>query len=203
MPLKRYKAGGYAALAALLMLGGCSSLLVSEPAPLDTFALTAPSVQTQRRASRIQLLIAEPQALKGLDGQNIVVRTGPAEVQFLSGAQWSDRLPALVQARLVEGFQRTGRFAGVGRPGEGLAIDYQILTDIRDLAIVDVAGGRRAHVEIAVSILNDRNGTVRRQETFEASVPVAGAANADYVRALDNGFGAVSGEIIAWVAQAI
>lgn len=191
------------ALAALLALGGCTSLLVSKPDPLDTFVLTAPRVETQRRSASSQLLIAEPQALKDLDSQNVVVRTAPEEVQFLAGAQWSDRLPALVQARLVEGFQRAGRFGGVGRPGQGLAIDYQILTDIRDLAIVDAASGRQAHVEIAASILDDRNGNVRRQRTFEASVAVAGSENADYVRALDAAFDSVGGDIIAWVSGAI
>ncbi|MCC0029470.1 MAG: membrane integrity-associated transporter subunit PqiC [Brucellaceae bacterium] len=203
MSVTRHAAGRGVALAALLALGGCTSLLVSKPDPLDTFVLTAPRVDAQRRSGRAQLLIAEPLALKDLDSQSVVVRTAPEEVQFLAGAQWSDRLPALVQARLVEGFQRAGRFGGVGRPGQGLAIDYQILTDIRDLAIVDGPGGRRAHVEIAVSILDDRNGNVRRQKTFEASVAVAGADNSDYVRALDAAFGSVGGDIIAWVSGVI
>ena len=142
-------------------------------------------------------------AQRVLEFAGFVVRTAPEEVQFLAGAQWSDRLPALVQARLVEGFQRAGRFGGVGRPGQGLAIDYQILTDIRDLAIVDGPGGRSAHVEIAASILDDRNGNVRRQKSFETSVRVGGSDNSDYVRALDAAFSDVGGQIIGWVSRAI
>lgn len=204
MPLERRASGRLAALAVSLgLLSGCASLLVSQPAPIDTFALTAPEIDPSSRSSRRQLLIAEPQALQALDSQNVVVRTAPAEIQFLAGAQWSDRVPALVQARLVEGFEKAGRFGGVGRPGQGLAIDYQILTDIRDLAIIDTAGSRSARVEIAVSILDDRNGTVRRQQTFEASEPVAGSANIDHIRALDAAFGRVGADIIRWVSSAL
>jgi cholesterol transport system auxiliary component len=186
-----------------LPLAGCTSLLVAKPPPLDTFSLTAPKVDTRVRASGVQLLVAEPTALKDLDGQNIVVRTAPAEVQYLDGAQWSDRLPSLVQARLIEAFETTSRFAGVGRPGQGLAIDFQILVDIRDLSITDRDGGRSARAEISVKILDDRNGTVRATRRFDASAAVANGENRAYARALDAAFGAVAGEAVVWVAATI
>lgn len=184
-------------------MSGCASLLVATPPPLDTFSLTAPEVGTRPRASRVQLLITEPTALKDLDSQNIVIRTAPAEVQYLSGAQWSDTLPALVQARLIEAFESTKRFGGVGRPGQGLAIDYQILIDIRDLSVSDTGGGRVARAEITTKILNDRNGSLRGTKTFDAEVAVSGSENSNYVRALDAAFGSVGTDIVAWVASTI
>ena len=65
-----------------------------------------------------------------------------------------------MQARLAETFQRSGSFAGVGKPGEGLAIDYQVIAEIRSFE-VRVDGGEHAEVELFVRILNDRNGEVR------------------------------------------
>jgi cholesterol transport system auxiliary component len=188
---------------AAVILPGCASLLVGSPPPLDTFSLTAPEVSAKPRASRAQLLITEPTALKDLDSQNIVIRTAPAEVQYLSGAQWSDRLPALVQARLIQAFEGTRRFGGVGRPGQGLAIDYQILIDIRDLSVSDTSGGRSARAEITAKILNDRNGSLRGTRTFDAAVAVGGSENSDYVRALDTAFGSVASDIVSWVASTI
>ncbi len=195
--------GAFLVSSAAILLAGCTSLFLPTPPPLDTYSLTAPEVDAVGGKSRLQLLVNEPTALKDLDSQNIVVRTGPAEIQYLAGAQWSDRLPAVVQARLIETFERNGGFAGVGRPGQGLAIDYQILVDIRDLAVNGKPGASRAAVAITVKILDDRNGSLRGTRTFEATRGVSGQDNRDYARALDAAFGEVAAGIVGWVAQTI
>lgn len=189
-----------AAALLLLTLGGCAAL-GAKPAPLDTFELSAPSVDV-RAHSRRQILIAQPSALKALDSQNIVIRPSDRSIQFLKGAQWADRLPLIVQARLAETFQRSGSFAGVGKPGEGLAIDYQIIVEVRSFE-VRVNGGQHADVDLFVRILNDRNGEVRASKDFTASAPVSGSGNAAYVGALDRAFGQAATEIVRWTDSAI
>ena len=191
-----------AGVAAAFLLSGCALLPGGAPTPLDTFELSAPQLQSKARRSRIQILVAEPSALKALDGQNIVIKPSPATIQFLRGAQWADRLPRIVQARLAETFQRSGGFGGVGKPGEGLAIDYQILAEIRSFE-VRVDGGGRANVEIFVKLLNDRNGTVRASRNFEASAPLSRDGNEAYVAALDQAFGQVAAEILEWADSQI
>src|SRR5690606_29104899 len=131
-----------------------------------------------------QILIPEPAALKSLDSEQVVVRVSQAEIQYLAKSQWGDRLPRMVQSKLVEAFENSGRLGGVGKPGQGLAIDYQIVTDIRTFE-VDTSGTDMAKVEISVKILNDRNGTVRAQQVFTGSVPVSGSENRDFIAALD------------------
>ncbi|MBN9551386.1 MAG: membrane integrity-associated transporter subunit PqiC [Alphaproteobacteria bacterium] len=184
----------------VLTLGGCAAL-GAKPAPLDTFELSAPSVDV-RAHSRRQILIAQPSALKALDSQNIVIRPSDRSIQFLKGAQWADRLPLIVQARLAETFQRSGSFAGVGKPGEGLAIDYQIIVEVRSFE-VRVSGGEHADVDLFVRILNDRNGEVRASRNFTASAPVSGSGNAAYVGALDSAFGQAAADIVRWTDSAI
>jgi cholesterol transport system auxiliary component len=190
----------WAAFAALL--SGCAALGAATR-PLDTYELVAPTPEPAGpRRSSVQLLIAEPTALKTLDGQDIVVKTGPRSIEFLEGAQWADRLPRVVQARLAESFQLSGRFGGVGKPGEGLAIDHQILTEIRAFEI-RAEGGERAYVELFVKLLNDRNGVVRSSRVFEASAPVAGSGNDAYVAALDQAFGIAASEIVGWTVSSL
>lgn len=183
--------------AAALALSGCTSLFVATPPPLDTYELTAPAVTGRGGSSHRQILIAEPSALKSLDGQSIVITPSPGSIQFLKGAQWSDRLPRIVQARLAETFQRAGGFIGVGKPGEGLAIDYQVIAELRSFEI-KVDGGERAEVELFVRLLNDRNGQVRASRVFTTSAPVSGAGNDAYVAALDRAFGQAASEIVKW-----
>ena len=184
-----------------LLLSGCAALPGGGPAPLDTFDLSAAAVASHGH-SRRQILIAQPSALKALDSQNIVIKTGTRSIEYLKGAQWADRLPLIVQARLAETFQRSGSFAGVGKPGEGLAIDYQVITEIRAFG-VRADGGGVADVDLFVRLLNDRNGEVRAAKEFSATAPVSGSGNRAYVDALDRAFGEVAAEIVAWTDRTI
>src|SRR6218665_3466746 len=101
----------------------------------DTFDLSVtPSAQGPSAKNR-QILVPEPTALQLLNSEQVVVRVSPSEVQYLSESRWGDRLPALVQSKLVQAFENSRRIGGVGKPGQGLAIDYQIVTDIRAFEI--------------------------------------------------------------------
>ncbi|MGX7873010.1 ABC-type transport auxiliary lipoprotein family protein [Mesorhizobium sp. ORM6] len=184
-----------------LALASCAALPGGGPAPIDTFELSAPSVDAHGH-SRRQILIAQPSALKALDSQNIVIKPSDRSIQYLKGAQWADRLPLIVQARLAETFQRSGSFAGVGKPGEGLAIDYQVIVEVRSFE-VRVDGGEHAEVDLFVRILNDRNGEVRASKSFNASAPVSGRGNPAYVSALDNAFGDAAKQIVRWTDSVI
>ncbi|TGS47779.1 ABC transporter [Mesorhizobium sp. M8A.F.Ca.ET.181.01.1.1] len=202
MPLSRLGTGGLksAALLVVLAVAGCAAL-GGKPAPLDTFELSAPSVDAHGH-SRKQILIAQPSALKALDSQNIVIKPSDRSIQYLKGAQWADRLPLIVQARLAETFQRSGSFAGVGKPGEGLAIDYQVIVEVRSFE-VRVNGGEHAEVDLFVRLLNDRNGEVKASKNFTASAPVSGSGNPAYVGALDAAFGDAAKQIVRWTDSVI
>lgn len=187
-----------AALVIALSLSACAS-----SKKLDTFDLSSssPEVTSSRKQGR-QILIAAPSALKALDGENVVVRSGPNSISFLKGAQWADRLPNIVQSRLAQAFESTGRLGGVGRPGDGLAIDYQVISNIRTFNI-DASGNETAVVEIAVKILNDKNGTVRATKVFRSTSPVRGTGNASYIAGLDSAFDAATNDIVTWTLSVI
>ncbi|MCB1426408.1 MAG: ABC-type transport auxiliary lipoprotein family protein [Zhengella sp.] len=198
--------GIFRGLAAAVVTVGLSScaLIGGTPQPLDTFDLSAARPPSSGPGTvRRQVLVTEPVALKALDGENIMLRPAPGEIAYLDGAQWSDRLPKVIQARLIESFQRSERIRGVGRPGEGLAIDYQLITDVRSFEVLLDGGSPRARVALSVRLLNDRSGVVARQRVFEAEAPLAGSSNGDYVRALDAAFNQVAGEIVEWALRAI
>jgi cholesterol transport system auxiliary component len=76
------------------------------------------------------------------------------------------------------------------------------VTDIRSFEVT-TDGTRVATVEISAKILNDRNGTVRASSVFKATSPVSGAANSDFIEALDRAFAKVGAEIVDWSLKAI
>lgn len=185
-----------AAVALASLLAGCASF----SQPPRTFELAAPAGPPRAAAtSRAQILIAEPTAVRTLDSQQIAIMPSALTVEYVAESQWSDRLPRLVQLRLLQAFQNTGRIGAVGVPGQGLAIDYQIVTEIRRFEISLETGS--AVVEISVKALNDRSGQVRSSQIFTASVPLAGAGSDNYVVALNAAFGQVSDSIVGWALR--
>jgi cholesterol transport system auxiliary component len=196
------KAGRWiVAMAMATVLSGCAGGLVSAPPP-DTYGLSGAPAVTGQSARNRQILISEPSALKALDSEQIVIRPSPSAIQYLAKSQWSDRLPNIVQDKLVQAFENSGQVGGVGRPGDGLAIDYKILTAIRAFEIKADAG-ERAVVELSVKILNDRNGVVVAQKVFGATTPVTGSGNAAYVQSLDRAFEIVIQDIVGWTLSRI
>lgn len=168
----------------------------------DTFSLTSVPVVEGPSARNRQLLVTEPTALKAIGSDQVVVRPTTSEIQYLAKAQWSDSLPKLVQAKLVQAFETTGRLGGVGKPGEGLAIDYQLVTTLRSFE-VRTAGPATAVVEIFAKIVNDRNGTVRAQQVFRATAPVSGSGGPAFVAGLDAAFARVTADIVGWTLKSI
>lgn len=178
------------------LLAGCGTA-----AKNDTFDLSAVAKAEGPSAHGKQILIPQPTALGALDREQIVVRVTQSQIQYLAKAQWSDKLTRMVQSKLVTAFENSREVGGVGVPGQGLAIDYQVVTDIRSFEI-NVAQ-HVAVVEISAKILNDRNGTIIAQNVFRKTSPLAGAGNEDYIRALDRTFASVTADIVEWTLHAI
>ncbi|WP_062011409.1 ABC-type transport auxiliary lipoprotein family protein [Aureimonas sp. AU4] len=184
-----------------LMLGAMALALAacgSTRQPPATFELSPPPpAQVKRASTRAQILIPEPTATKTLDSQQIVVKPTPQTVEYLGDSQWTDRLPRLVQLRLLQGFQNTGRVGAAGVPGQGLAIDYQVVMEVRRFEM-SLTPSPTAIVEISAKVLNDRTGQVRATRIFRGEQAARGAGNAAYVEAIDAAFGSVADEIVAW-----
>ncbi|MCC6982905.1 MAG: membrane integrity-associated transporter subunit PqiC [Bauldia sp.] len=180
-------------LAATALLAGCE---VFAGPPPETFNLAAPVAVSQSGASTsAQILIPLPSAIATLDTAGIVVMEGP-RYAYYPESQWPDKLPVVVQARLMEAFEKSGRVRAVGRPGEGLSIDYALLIDIR--AFEFEAPAFEAEVELAVRVMNDRNGSILGTRTFTARAPVASDSPDGVVAALSEAFDQVVIELVDW-----
>jgi cholesterol transport system auxiliary component len=178
---------------AVASLAGCGG----GPAP-TTFDLSAPREGLRRSGGgRKTIVVSEPTAVSTLDSERIVVRSANAELTYLPKAQWSDRLPRLVQTRLIQTFENSGR-AAVGRPGDRLSGTYQLLLDIRAFEIREAT--RDAFVEIAVKLVNASNGAVSNARLFASSSAVGAIDGPGASQALDKALGRVLADITGWAA---
>jgi cholesterol transport system auxiliary component len=182
-----------APLALALALAGCSLFRGTPP---ETFDLSGPQAMPRGGGSTAaQILIPESSAIKVLDSERIVVATG-AKISYYPAAQWPDRLPKLFQARAIEAFERSKRARAVGRPGEGLSIDYQLQTDIRSFEYRTDNGD--AHVEVSAKILDDRTGRVVATKVFSSEAPVAANTAPEVVAGVQAALDKVLVALVRW-----
>lgn len=195
------------ALLAPLVLSGCiASAVGADEAPDETFLLDTPNAVGELSAARgVQLLVPEPSAVEVVVSKRIIVRVGPREVQYLGGARLGDSVTRLTQFKMKRALEAGRGIGAVGLPGEGLAIDYQVLTDIRAFEIV--AGPPSiARVALTVRLLDDRSGNVVAGRVFTASAPVPGGTsttNDRYLAALDIALDAALIDIRSWVVARV
>lgn len=202
MSLSSYRTWRLRLMAAPLALGlaacsggGVGSLVA--PAPLDTYDLSVPKGVGGGGKGRAALAIAESSAVRSLDTDRILVKPRANEINYLAGAQWSDRLPRLVQSRIVTTFENARRLNTVVRPGEGIDAESRLLTDIRSFEL-DLSSSPRVQVEITARIVGTRSGQVVAAEVFSAQAPVASSEPAAVVAALDKAMSEVLVRMVAW-----
>ena len=182
------------AIAITLLLTGCGG----GPTP-TTFDLSAPRDFGRVGGSQAALVVAEPTTVLALDSDRLIVRDSAGALSFLGSAQWADRVPRLVQTRLIQTFENGSRIAAVSRPGERMVPDVQLNTDIRSFNI-DAASGQ-AVVEITAKLVGDRTGKIQRAKLFSARVPAGTADGAAAAHALDKALSQVLIEIVRWAGR--
>jgi cholesterol transport system auxiliary component len=178
---------GLAALAA-----ACSS-----SSAVTNYDLTAPR-QVRAGSSAVgQIVVAEPAAVQPLESDRIVVREASGAVSSVPGGQWADRLPRLVQSRLIQTFENSSGLRAVSRPGSGVTPDFQLTGELRAFQI-DAASGQ-AVVEMSVKLVSSQTGRIATSRVFASRVPVGTIDAANAAQALDRALSNVLIEIVRYV----
>jgi cholesterol transport system auxiliary component len=151
---------------------------------------------------RGQLTVNEPKVIGSLDSDRIAVRAAGGAISYLADGIYADRLPRLVQTRLVQSFENAGRLGSVGRPGERLASDYQLVLDIRTFYL-NIEAGNLVEIEISVKLMNDKTGRILAAEIFGGQVPASGATSAQAIPAIEAALGGVLTNIVNWTVKKV
>lgn len=185
-------------------LAGCSTLgLGASATPNAIYDLAAPTAfGDMAKRSPAQLLVPLPSASDALSSERIAVRATGGSISYLPGVSWSDQLPPLIQTVMVRAFENSGRVKAVGKPGESLAINDQVIVDIRAFEL-DVTGSPAAHVTLGVKLLDERTGKVRATQVFDVSRPSASDRPKDAIAAIDQATSAAVAEVVSWTASAL
>ncbi len=179
-------------LAAIFGLAACSG-----GPPPSTFDLAQHQAASKGLHLRRQLVVAEPTALQPLDSDHVLVRRPDGTLATLAHAQWSDRLPPLVQSRIVQAFENAGAVGRVGAFGGTISADVTLAVEIRVFE-VDVGAGQ-GKIELAARLVSSASGQIIAARIFQASAVGAGEGPAA-VASLDQALGQTLGDLTRWAA---
>ncbi|MGX7704073.1 ABC-type transport auxiliary lipoprotein family protein [Methylobacterium sp. Gmos1] len=185
-------AAGCLAAALALLLGACGSGAVP-----TTFDLTALPGAARSGAARRSIVVAEPVGLQPFEADRIIVREPGGAVSYLGGGQWADRLPRLVQTRVIQSLENANRLKSVSRPGDKVAADTILITELRAFDID--AGTREAVVDLSAKLIQESSGTVVAAKVFQARVPVAGVNAPVAANGLDRALSLVLADLVRWI----
>jgi cholesterol transport system auxiliary component len=181
------------AAAALLaaLVGGCGGAV---PLTFDLEAL--PPTGRPVMAGR-SIAVSEPVGIQPFEADRIIVRENGGALSFLGGGQWADRLPRLIQTRIIQSLENSGRLRSVSRPGDKVVADYQLISEIRAFDVQ--AGTGEAVVDLSFKLVADGTGKVTAARIFTARVPVAKIDAGNGARALDQALVTVLADVVRWV----
>jgi phospholipid/cholesterol/gamma-HCH transport system substrate-binding protein len=178
------------------IMDGLARLTGAAPPPSPRlYDLSAVTIRTTEPLPDKQLVVSEPTAVIALDTRKIVTLAAHGEQQGIPDAQWSDNIPKLIQARVVQSFE-DAKFMKVSRPLDGLASEFQLTLDLRGFHVT--AGDKpEAIVEFAAKIL-DKDGHILAGNVFRATHPVVEFGTSATVASLNDAFGKVTAELVTW-----
>jgi phospholipid/cholesterol/gamma-HCH transport system substrate-binding protein len=166
-----------------------------------TYDLRAPGDFGQAsKTIKGQLAILEPTAVAMLETQRILFSPAKDYPGF-DEVLWADSIPKLLQARLIEGFENYDIAHAPLRTMDVGQADFQLLIDVRRFRIA-VDSVPSAEIELSARII-DKGGKVVASRLFEQRQKFDKVEPAAAVAALDDAFGRIAKDMIAWTVQAV
>ncbi|MDC9701821.1 MAG: ABC-type transport auxiliary lipoprotein family protein [Alphaproteobacteria bacterium] len=197
---------GFLSIGPAFFLAGCSSLFPlfgNGGVPPVTYDLRAASLARTGANLNVKIAIRRPHAIQVLNGVRILFRPSEQIVGYFSAAQWSDRLPNLIQDHLLRSFEEDQSMDSVSRFSDSFSVDYEFFSDIRDFSILDFQEGKIAYVNIYVRLAKKKSDNSVFGRSFRAEVPVIEGEFDMSISALDHAFSQVLSEILFWTVNMI
>jgi phospholipid/cholesterol/gamma-HCH transport system substrate-binding protein len=184
------------------ILAGLERMTGASKAQSIVFGLTAAHAFPKFKKPSAGLLVVQfPVAAAALGQDKIMIRDAGELKPITPEAKWSDMLLEEVQSSIVQSFENAGLLGQVSRPLEGVAPDFQLVTDIRNFQIL-AGTPATADVEFAAKILNS-DGHVAGARLFHATNPIRSVDAASAASALDAAFGSTLPFIVVWTSTIV
>lgn len=201
------RTGFYLLLAVLaLVLAGCNGSLLPKPAsPPTLYRLTAANEFPQAASLLpIQLAVATPSAEAALDTTRIALSRSPTTLDYFADAAWTDRLPVILQARLVDSFDNAHRLVALAGEASAAHSDAILAIALRHFeAQYDGSGAPRWRIELTADLISATDRKVIATRTFVGEAPAPQNDMSAIVATADEAWRGVAKEIVDWATASV
>jgi phospholipid/cholesterol/gamma-HCH transport system substrate-binding protein len=145
------------------------------------------------------LTIAEPTATARLQTQRFLFASDEEPHEDFANVQWSDSLPALVEAKLLQSFENYDIVHAPVRADSMAPAGTRLTTDLRKFEI-SLEPEAKATIALSVRII-DEKGQVKAGRIFESSAPMDAVTPAKAAAAFNHAFDELSDNLVVWTAS--
>lgn len=201
--------------AALLLLAGCGDILPKPAPPPALYRLTAAAdFPAGVPMAPTQLAIEAPTAEAALDTTRIALSRSPTTLDYFADAAWTDRLPVVLQARLLDSFDNAHRLVALAGAAGAAQTDAILTIELRHFeaqygAAQAGAGAAGAsappqwRIELTADLIGAADRKVIAMRTFDASAPVPQNNMTAIVATADEVWRRVATQIVDWAADTL
>jgi cholesterol transport system auxiliary component len=187
------------------LVAGCHVL--PDPPPAQIYRLS-PLTNDRPKGRQLhkRLVVDIPTASESLDTDRIALIRDRTRFDYYANSLWTDRVPVLLQALLVQVFENDGRIAAVARDASALTPDYVLETEIRDFQARYAGRGEQSPavvVALAFSLVRMPDHRMVEQTVISESAPASSNSLDGVVETFDIVVGRVLMRSIAWTERAI
>lgn len=192
-----------ASFAACLLLSACFGGLKNDvPVPVN-YRIGAPKLAAGKPLAA-DVLVAVAATAPGLDSTGIAGRWPASRIDYLAGARWPVRTPALIESALIEALQDSGRLRSVQGDFGRFRTTHTLTLEVRRFE-ADYTGGEPpvAQVALAVAVGRQSDRSVLAAFTVAAEEKASENRVSAVVAALDAAFGRAGAEIASRAFETI
>jgi cholesterol transport system auxiliary component len=194
-----------ALVAAGLALAGCNGVLPKPAPPPALYRLTAASdFPAGANAAPIQLQIEVPAAEAALDTPRIALSRSATTLDYFADAAWTDRLPLMLEARLVDSFDNAHRLVALAARAADARSDAMLTLELRHFeAEYGASGPPRWRIELTAHLVSTTDRKVIATRTFTGAADATENGIVAIVGAADQAWHGVATELVAWTADTL
>ena len=190
-----------AAVAATLVLEGCSGILTSDQPAKQYYLLMpyAPST-TATGAGPVAALAFDVTAIPGLDTDRVLALDADARLNHYGNARWPDHLPEVLTSVMRRSLESTGRFTAVRSSDRAAADEWALQLEAREFYGIQAASGATSSVHVSLAgtlTCNNASHALSLEDAHAVSEQRLAAVVAAHQAGLD----AVTRQLIERLAQ--
>ena len=150
------------------------------------------------------LAILRPDIMPGLDSDRIALIQPDGSMDYYAKANYPDRLPALVQQALLDGFERSGRIDAVAPEQAALHAEYNLVSEVKDFGAhyAQADGIPEIRVQLTAKLATAHGRAIVSSFSSNQSLTASANSAGAVAQGLQQALGTAVTEIVNWALTA-